>query len=83
MSEENKNLEDVEEIIKKYIGVVLEDSKSNFGALADGQKTLERKVDVLAESVNELGNKVDSLVEDMDEVKARLTSVEDEVKGVI
>ena len=78
----NEETQTLEKVIKKYIDIVLEDSKSNFKALADGQQILERKIDVLADDMKIVKQDAEVLKEDMDFVKGEVVEIRKRFKEV-
>jgi hypothetical protein len=71
MSEENKNLE---ENIKRHIGVLVEKMDDRFKLLAEGQQDISRKVDLLAEDM-------DIVKSDIVDIKIELKAIHKELEG--
>ena len=76
MNEENKILE---ENIKRHISVLVEDMRSDFKVLADGQQLLERKFDLMAEDVDEIKSDIVDMKRDIKELKTDVAVLKTDV----
>jgi chromosome segregation ATPase len=68
--------------MKRYLGALAEDFRSQVSAIAEQFLGLNKKVDMNTEMIGHILEDVTVLKEDMKEVKSELKGVQGEVKGI-